>query len=51
MNEDVRARMLAIQENEIEQLRDLTNFLDMEIQFVKQYLEVLQEAKSDWIDE
>lgn len=51
MNEDVRARMLAIQENEIEQLRDLTNFLDMEMQFVEQYLQVLKEAKADWIDE
>ena len=51
MTEDVRARMIVIQENEIEQLRDLTAFLDTEIQFVEQYLEVLQEAKSEWIDE
>lgn len=43
--------MLAIQENEIEQLRDLTSFLDMEVQFIEQYLEVLKEAKSEWIDE
>ena len=43
--------MVVIQENEIEQLRDLTAFLDTEIQFVEQYLQVLQEAKSEWIDE
>ncbi len=51
ISEDVRARMVAIQENEIEQLRDLTSFLDMEVQFIEQYLEVLKEAKSEWIDE
>lgn len=43
--------MFAIQENEIEQLRDLTNFLDDEIHFAEQYLDVLKEAKSQWIDE
>ena len=49
--EDVRARMFAIQENELEQLRALTTFLDDEIHFVEQYLEVLKEAKTTWIDE
>lgn len=51
ITEDVRARMLAIQENELEQLRELTGFLDMEIHFVQQYLEVLKETRSDWVDE
>ena len=49
--EDVRARMYAIQENELEQLRELTGFLDTEINFVQQYLDVLKEAKTNWIDE
>ncbi|PSR76797.1 hypothetical protein PHLCEN_2v8178 [Hermanssonia centrifuga] len=49
--EDVRARMYAIQEDELEQLRELTGFLDMQIHFVEQYLDVLKEAKSSWIDE
>ena len=49
--EDVRARMFAIQENELDQLRSLTSFLDEETHFVEQYLEVLKEAKSAWIDE
>ncbi len=43
--------MYAIQEDELEQLRELTGFLDMEIHFVEQYLYVLKEAKSSWIDE
>lgn len=49
--EDVRARMCAIQEAEIDQLRDLTSLLDTELHFVEQYLEVLRETKAGWIDE
>lgn len=49
--EDVQTRGRAIQDNEIQQLRDLTAFLDVEVNFVKQYLEVLEEVKSDWCDE
>ena len=43
--------MYAIQENEVEQLRSLTDFLEDEMHFVEQYLEVLKEAKTSWIDE
>lgn len=43
--------MFAIQENELEQLHSLTDFLDDEMHFVEQYLEVLKEAKDHWIDE
>ncbi|KAG7452760.1 BAR-domain-containing protein [Guyanagaster necrorhizus] len=46
--EDVRAYMHAIQENEIDQLRELTNFLESEVNFVKQYLDVLQETQAEW---
>ncbi|KAF8622263.1 hypothetical protein AX15_007140 [Amanita polypyramis BW_CC] len=46
--EDVRAHMHAIQENEIAQHRELTGFLDMTINYVQQYLEVLMEVKADW---
>jgi hypothetical protein len=49
-SEDVRARARAIQENEIQQLRDLTSFLDVEMNFAQQYLEVLQDVKSNWCD-
>lgn len=50
-SEDVRARMHAIQENEIDQLRELSKFLEMEIRFAEQYLDVLRGVKDDWIDE
>ncbi|KAI0819800.1 BAR-domain-containing protein [Trametes gibbosa] len=49
--EDVRARMFAIQENEVVQLRELTSFLDLEISFVQSYLHELQKVRDDWIDE
>ena len=49
--EDVRVRMVGIQENEVVQLRELTNFLDLEITFVQSYLEELQKVKAGWIDE
>ena len=43
--------MHAIQENEIDQLRELSKFLEMEIRFAEQYLDVLRGVKEDWIDE
>lgn len=43
--------MHAIQENEIDQLRELSKFLEMEIRFAEQYLDVLRDVKEDWIDE
>lgn len=49
--EDVEARMRNIQENEVTQLRDLTNLLNLEITFVQQHLDVLKDAKAGWIDE
>ncbi|EJF60252.1 BAR-domain-containing protein [Dichomitus squalens LYAD-421 SS1] len=49
--EDVRTRMYSIQENEVIQLRELTNFLDLEINFVHSYLDELQKVRSAWVDE
>ncbi|CCM01681.1 uncharacterized protein FIBRA_03745 [Fibroporia radiculosa] len=49
--EDVRARMHAIQENEVAQLHDLTALVDLELNFVEQYLQVLREVKSTWVEE
>jgi hypothetical protein len=43
--------MHAIQENEIDQLRELSKFLEMETRFAEQYLDVLNGVKDDWIDE
>lgn len=42
--------MHSIQENEISQLRELTSFLDLEMNFAEQYLEVLKDVRSDWYD-
>ncbi|EIW74787.1 BAR-domain-containing protein [Coniophora puteana RWD-64-598 SS2] len=50
-SEDVRARMQAIQENEVQQLRELTNFLDIQLNFARQYREIMQEVKEGWCDE
>ncbi|KIJ64304.1 hypothetical protein HYDPIDRAFT_112290 [Hydnomerulius pinastri MD-312] len=50
-SEDVRSRMQSIQENEIQQLRELTTFLDIQLNFARQYFEVLQDVKSNWCDE
>ncbi|KAI1795384.1 BAR-domain-containing protein [Ganoderma leucocontextum] len=49
--EDVRTRMYSIQEDEVLQLRELTNFLDLEITFVQSCLEELQKVKREWVDE
>ncbi|KAF9074886.1 hypothetical protein BDP27DRAFT_1316132 [Rhodocollybia butyracea] len=46
--EDLRAHMHLIQENEIDQTRELSAFLDLEVKFVEQYLEVLKDVKSEW---
>jgi hypothetical protein len=46
--EDLRAHIHSIQETEVDQLRELTAFLDLEMNFVEQYLEVLKETKSEW---
>ena len=43
--------MWAIQENEDVQLRELTNFLDLELSFIRSYYEELQKVKDNWIDE
>lgn len=51
ITEDVRTRMLTIQEEELDLLKELTGFLNTETRFVEQYLDVLKEAKADWLDE
>jgi hypothetical protein len=48
MAEDLRAHMHAIQENEHNQLEELTSFLTLETNFVQSYLAVLDEVKEDW---
>ncbi|KAF8809813.1 BAR-domain-containing protein [Phlegmacium glaucopus] len=48
MAEDLRAHMHAIQENEHNQLQEMTSFLALETNFVQSYLDVLHEVKEDW---
>lgn len=48
--DDVRSRMHNIQENETRQLRELSTFLDIELNFAKQYVEVLQDVKENWCE-
>ncbi|KAI6011431.1 hypothetical protein EDC04DRAFT_2905496 [Pisolithus marmoratus] len=49
-SEDVRSRMHSIQENETQQLRELTTFLDVQLNFANQCVEVLHDAKANWCD-
>ena len=48
MTEDLRAHMHAIQENEHNQLEELTSFLLLETNFVQSYLAVLHDVKEGW---
>jgi len=48
--EDMRAHMHEIQDKEISQQKELTNFLNIEINYVQGYLEVLKEVRSEWPD-
>lgn len=48
MSEDLRAHMHAIQENEYNQLEELTSFLSLETNFVQSYLAVLHDVKEGW---
>ncbi|KAG8917747.1 hypothetical protein FRC00_013252, partial [Tulasnella sp. 408] len=51
VSDDVQARMFYIQDNEIQQLRDLTAFLDMMLDYTTKCATVLQEVKDNWIDD
>ncbi|KIO26365.1 hypothetical protein M407DRAFT_7859 [Tulasnella calospora MUT 4182] len=51
VSDDVQARMFYIQDNEIQQLRDLTTFLDMMLDFTTKCTTTLQEVKDNWIDD
>lgn len=47
-DEDLRAHMHAIQENEHKQHRELGLLLDLETNYVQSYLDVLKDVKSNW---
>ena len=48
--EDLRANMHAIQENEYNQLHELTALIDIEFNFVQTYLQVLKDVRAEWKD-
>ncbi|KAF8555166.1 BAR-domain-containing protein [Imleria badia] len=50
-SENVRSQIQTIQENEILQLRELTTFLDIQLNFARQYCEILNDVKASWCDE
>ncbi|KAI5991256.1 hypothetical protein EDD15DRAFT_2369190 [Pisolithus albus] len=50
-SEDVRSRMYGIQENETQQLHELTMFLDVQLNFAKQCVEVLHDVQDNWCDD
>lgn len=50
MSEDVQERMLALQQNEMQQLVDLTGFLETELAFAAEYHSTLLSLQEDWPD-
>lgn len=46
--EDLRAYMHAIQENEFNQLTELTSLIEIELNFAQSYLNVMKEVKADF---
>ncbi|KAH7096170.1 BAR-domain-containing protein [Auriculariales sp. MPI-PUGE-AT-0066] len=51
VSEEVQSRMIAIQENEVQQWQDLTAFLDMQLKFANDYVTIMQDLKTQWIAE
>ena len=45
---DVHSRIEAIQQNEIDQIRVLGSFLDNELDYAKQYTQILRDVKDNW---
>jgi hypothetical protein len=51
VSEEAQLRMTSIQDREIDQFKDLSQFLEMETKFTQAYLEILKDLKRNWIDE
>lgn len=45
---DVHSRIEAIQQNEIDQIRELGLFLDNELSYAEQYTQILRDVKDNW---
>ncbi|KAG8832856.1 hypothetical protein FRC17_000511 [Serendipita sp. 399] len=48
MSEEVQSQIVQIQDGEMDQLKDLTRFLDLELKFAESWVNTLREAKDDW---
>jgi hypothetical protein len=48
ISSEVQNQMEKIQDGELEQFRDLSRLLDMEMKFVEGWLDTLREIKDDW---
>jgi hypothetical protein len=45
---DVQARIEAIEQNEIDQIRELGTLLDSELNYAEQYAQILRDVKDSW---
>jgi len=45
---DVHSRIEAIQQNEVDQIRMLSSFLDNELSYAEQYTQILRDVKDNW---
>jgi hypothetical protein len=45
---DVHSRIEAIQQNEIDQILVLGTFLDNELSYAEQYIQILRDVKDNW---
>lgn len=45
---DVQARIEAIQQNEVDQIRELGTLLDNELNYAEQYAQILRDVKDTW---
>ena len=45
---DVQSRIEAVQQNEIDQIRELGLLLDNELNYAEQYAQILRDVKDNW---
>jgi len=45
---DVQSRIEVIQQNEIDQIREMGLFLDNELNYAEQYAQILRDVKDNW---
>jgi hypothetical protein len=45
---DVQSRIEVIQQNEIDQIRELGSLLDNELNYAEQYTQILRDVKDNW---